>query len=49
MGARIIAQGQNTGTLYMTTYMRDTIAVVDASVEADLWHQRLGHMSEKKG
>jgi hypothetical protein len=47
MGARIIAQGEKTGTLYMTTDMRDTIAVADASAEADLWHQRLGHMSEK--
>jgi hypothetical protein len=47
MGARIIALGEKTGTLYMTTDMRDTIAVADASAEADLWHQRLGHMSEK--
>jgi hypothetical protein len=47
MGARIIALGEKTGTLYMTTDMRDTIAIADASAEADLWHQRLGHMSEK--
>ena len=31
----------------MTIYIRDTIAVTDASADADLWHQRLGHMSEK--
>jgi hypothetical protein len=47
MRARIIAQGEKTSTLYMTTVMRDTIAVADASVKADLWHQRLGHMCEK--
>jgi hypothetical protein len=33
MRARIIAQGEKTGTLYMTIDMRDTIVVVDASLK----------------
>ena len=47
MGGRIIAQDEKTGILYMTTYMRDTIAIANASAEADLWHQRLGYINEK--
>jgi hypothetical protein len=47
MRARIIAQGEKTSTLYMTTVMRDTIAFADASVKADFWHQRLGYISKK--
>ncbi|RVX00309.1 Retrovirus-related Pol polyprotein from transposon TNT 1-94 [Vitis vinifera] len=46
-GARVLARGKKTGTLYMTSCLRDTIAVVDASTDTSLWHHRLGHMSEK--
>ncbi|KAL6345593.1 hypothetical protein AAG906_017323 [Vitis piasezkii] len=46
-GARVLARGKKTGTLYMTSCPRDTIAVVDASTDTSLWHCRLGHMSEK--
>ena len=42
-GARVLARGKKTSTLYMTSCPRDTIAVADTS----LWHHRLGHMSEK--
>ena len=42
-----MACGKKTGTLYMTSYPRDTIAVADASTVSSLWHRRLGHMSEK--
>ena len=42
-GARVLAHGKKTDTLYMTSSPRDTIAVADTS----LWHRRLGHMSEK--
>ena len=38
---------KKTGTLYMTSSPRDTIAVVDVSTDTSLWHRRLGHMSEK--
>ncbi|KAG6644691.1 hypothetical protein CIPAW_08G070400 [Carya illinoinensis] len=44
-GAMVIARGTKTGTLYMTSSIRDTIAIADAN--ANLWHQRLGHISEK--
>jgi len=47
IGARILAQGYKTGTLYMTKNIRDIAAVVDASVDSKFWHPRLGHMSEK--
>ena len=46
-GARVLARGKKTGTLYMTSCPRDTIAVVDASTDTSLWHRKLGHMSEK--
>ena len=45
--ARVLARGKKTGTLYMTSSLRDTIAVTDASTDTSLWHRRLGHMSEK--
>ena len=46
-GARVLAHGKKTGTLYMTLSPRDTITVTDASTDTSLWHRRLGHMSEK--
>ena len=46
-GAKVLACGKKTGTLYMTSSPRDTIAVTDASTNTSLWHLRLGHMSEK--
>ena len=46
-GARVLAHGKKTSTLYMTSSPRDTIAVADASTDTSLWHHRLGHMSEK--
>ena len=47
-GVRVLARGQKTGTLYMTSSPRNTIAVADASTNTSLWHRRLGHMSEKR-
>ena len=46
-GVRVLAHGKKTGTLYMTSSPRDTIAVAEASTNTSLWHHRLGHMSEK--
>ena len=50
-GARVLARGKKTGTLYMTSSPRNIIAVADASTDTStdtsLWHRRLGHMSEK--
>jgi hypothetical protein len=46
-GAKILARGYKTGTLYITTIIRETIDVTDESVDSKLWHLRLGHMSEK--
>uniref|UniRef100_A0A2N9IBW6 Integrase catalytic domain-containing protein n=1 Tax=Fagus sylvatica TaxID=28930 RepID=A0A2N9IBW6_FAGSY len=43
----VVARGKKTGTLYMTTSPRDTIAVAEAGTDTNLWHRRLGHMSEK--
>ena len=42
-----MAHVKKTGTLYITSSPRDTIAVIDASTDTSLWHCRLGHMSEK--
>ena len=46
-GARVLARGKKTGTLYMTSSLRDKIAVANASTDTSLWHCRLGHISEK--
>ena len=46
-GARVLACGKKTDTLYMTLSPRDTIAIVDVSTDTSLWHPRLGHMSDK--
>ncbi|KZV19849.1 hypothetical protein F511_32761 [Dorcoceras hygrometricum] len=42
----IVARGKKTGTLYMTSSCRDTLAAVDTGANSSLWHCRLGHMSE---
>ena len=38
---------KKTGTLYMTSSPRDTIAVAKGSTDTSLWHRRLSHISEK--
>ena len=42
-----IARGKNSGTLYMTAEARCSIAVAAGNENPNIWHQRLGHMSEK--
>ena len=42
-----MACGKKTGTLYMTSSIRDTIVVAKANTDISLWHRRLGHMSKK--
>ena len=46
-GAMIIALGKKTDTIYMTTNACRSIAVAASKEDHNLWHQRLGHMSEK--
>ena len=46
-GARVLARGKKTGTLYMTSSPRKTIAVAEASTDTSLWQCKLGHMSDK--
>ncbi|KAE8711123.1 hypothetical protein F3Y22_tig00110303pilonHSYRG00264 [Hibiscus syriacus] len=46
-GALVIARGKKTGTLYITSNLENIIAVADVDGKSNLWHQRLGHMSEK--
>ena len=46
-GALVIARGKKNGTLYITSNLENIIAVTDADEKSNLWHQRLGHMSEK--
>ncbi|PKI40572.1 hypothetical protein CRG98_039034 [Punica granatum] len=43
----VVARGKKEGTLYMTVNNHDNIALANANSDADLWHCRLGHMSEK--
>ena len=46
-GALVIARGKKTGTLYVTSNLENIVAVADADGKSNLWHQRLGNMSEK--
>lgn len=46
-GAMVVARGNKTGTLYMTSSCRDTVAIANSTENSSLWHCRLGHMSEK--
>ena len=46
-GVMTVTQGKKSGTLYMTADARCLIAVVVGNETPKLWHQRLGHMSEK--
>ena len=43
----VIARGSKVGTLYMTTDEERTIAAAVSQNCSELWHRRLGHMSEK--
>ena len=46
-GVRVLACGKKTGTLYMTSSPKDTVAITEASSDTSLWHCRFGHMSKK--
>ncbi|KAL5770994.1 hypothetical protein ACOSP7_015148 [Xanthoceras sorbifolium] len=46
-GALVVARGKKCGTLYVTSNLENIVAVADADGKSNLWHQRLGHMSEK--
>ena len=46
-GALKIARDSMIGILYMTTDSCGSIAVAASKDDPNLWHQRLGHMSEK--
>ena len=47
-GVMMITQWNKTGTLYVNSSHRSTIVAVDTTVSFDLWHYRLGHISEKR-
>ncbi|KAL5742036.1 hypothetical protein ACOSP7_028768 [Xanthoceras sorbifolium] len=46
-GALVVARGKKCGTLYVTSNLENIVAVADSERKSNLWHQRLGHMSEK--
>ncbi|KAL5837333.1 hypothetical protein ACOSQ3_014502 [Xanthoceras sorbifolium] len=46
-GALVVTRGKKCGTLYVTSNLENIVAVADADGKSNLWHQRLGHMSEK--
>ncbi|XP_020262764.1 uncharacterized protein LOC109838755 [Asparagus officinalis] len=43
----IVAHGTKSGSIYVTTDARGSIAVVESKEDPNLWHQRLGHRSSK--
>ena len=47
-GAMVVSRGMKTGTLYVNSGCRSTIAVFNDLVSSDLWHYRIGHISEKR-
>jgi hypothetical protein len=47
-GSLVIAKGEKVGTLYLCIGNTDSsISLVSTGVDIELWHHRLGHMSEK--
>jgi len=46
-GAMVMAYGKKEGTLYMTLVSRASTSVASSELDAGVWHQTLGHMSEK--
>ena len=45
--AMVIARGKKRSILYMTTEPGDVAAVATGNDDASLWHNRLGHISQK--
>jgi GAG-pre-integrase domain len=45
--AMMIARGRKSGTLYLTDNSGDLVALTGAETDPTLWHNRLGHMSDK--
>ena len=43
----MIARGKKKSTLYMITEPGDVVAVAAGNDDASLWHNRLGHISQK--
>ncbi|OAE21914.1 hypothetical protein AXG93_3988s1200 [Marchantia polymorpha subsp. ruderalis] len=46
-GIMVAAKVKKVDTLYLTSHRSDTLAVLDNIESSNLWHNRLGHMSEK--
>jgi len=47
-GVMIMIHDKKEGTLYMTSSSTTSILVASSDVDADTWHHRLWHMSEKE-
>ena len=47
-GAMVIARDNKRNILYMTTNSSNVVAVAKANNDAELWHNRLGDMSQKE-
>ena len=43
----VVVRGKKIGTLFVNSSCRSIITVVENIVSSNLWHYRLGHMSEK--
>jgi len=46
-GSMVVARGILDGTLYVVNKESDSISIAGKNDDAELWHNRLGHMSEK--
>ena len=47
-GTMVMAHDKKKGTLYMTSGFGTSISVTSPELDAGVWHQRLGHISEKR-
>lgn len=46
-GAMVVARGTKMSTLYLINSSASLVAVAGAKADPNLWHNRLGHMSDK--
>jgi len=46
-GVMVMARDKKEGTLYMTLGFGVSISVASSELDAEVWHRRFGHMSEK--
>ena len=47
-GVMVIVRDNKRNTLYMTTNPNNVVAIAEDNIDTGQWHNRLGHMSQKR-